>query len=87
MGTVTVSDEGQVEIPIEIRQRLGITPGCQLDFAVQGETIRVRVRRSVEASRPEDGYGMLVCREPGERRLSEFDVAAAMRRQAADEGA
>jgi hypothetical protein len=25
---------------------------------------------------PEDGFGMLVCRKPGERHLSDFDVAS-----------
>ncbi|MHB1281483.1 MAG: hypothetical protein ACYCYL_09665 [Acidithiobacillus sp.] len=26
-----------------------------------------------------DGFGMLVCRRPGKRRLADFDVALAMR--------
>jgi antitoxin PrlF len=41
MPTVTVSEKGQVVIPAEIRRQLGITPGCQLDFTVEGSTIRV----------------------------------------------
>ena len=36
-------------------------------------------KRRVPSPRIEDGYGMLVCKQPGERRLSEFDVAQAMR--------
>ena len=86
MKTVTVSDKGQVVIPAEIRRHLGITPGCQLDFSLQGDTIQAVVRRCVKPSIPEEGYGLLVCRQPGERRLSDFDVAAVMRQQAADEG-
>ena len=86
MKTVTVSDKGQVVIPAEIRQHLGITPGCQLDFSLQGDTIQAVVRRCVKPSSPEEGYGLLVCRQPGERRLSDFDVAAMMQQQAADEG-
>jgi AbrB family looped-hinge helix DNA binding protein len=86
MRTVTVSDKGQVVIPAEIRRQLGITPGCQLDFSLEGETIRVAVKRRIKPTRPEDGYGMLVCKQPGKRRLSDFDVATAMQQQAADEG-
>jgi AbrB family looped-hinge helix DNA binding protein len=79
MLTVTVSDKGQVVIPVEIRRRLGITPGCQLDFSLEGQVIRAEVKRQVAPTRVEDGFGMLVCKRPGERRLADFDVAAAMR--------
>ena len=79
MSTVTVSEKGQVVIPAEIRRRLGIVPGCQLDFALEGNTIRVELKRRIQPTRPEDGYGMLVCDKPGKRRLADFDVAQAMR--------
>ncbi len=79
MPTVTVSDKGQVVIPVEIRRRLGITPGCQLDFSLEGHVIRAEVKRQLVPSHAEDGYGMLVCQRPGKRRLADFDVALAMR--------
>jgi AbrB family looped-hinge helix DNA binding protein len=79
MPIVTVSDKGQVVIPAEIRRRLGIVPGCQLDFSLEGNSIRAEVRRQMTPSKAEDGYGLLVCKQPGERRLSEFDLAQAMR--------
>ncbi|MBU2849820.1 AbrB/MazE/SpoVT family DNA-binding domain-containing protein [Acidithiobacillus ferrivorans] len=79
MRTVTVSDKGQVVIPVEIRRRLGITPGCQLDFSLEGHVIRAEVKRQVTPTIGEDGFGMLVCRRPGKRRLADFDVALAMR--------
>ena len=79
MQTVTVSDKGQVVIPIEIRRRLGITPGCQLDFSLEGHVIHAEVKRQVVQTMVEDGFGMLVCKRPGKRRLSDFDVALAMR--------
>ena len=84
MLTVTVSEKGQVVIPAEIRRRLGIVPGCQLDFTLEGNTIRVELKRRIRPARPEDGYGMLVCHKPGERRLADFDVAHAMREAADD---
>lgn len=79
MATVTVSDKGQVVIPAAIRHRLGIEPGTKLDFELEGDTIRVRPLRAISRTRPEDGYGLLRCDQPGERRLAEFDVATAMR--------
>jgi antitoxin PrlF len=79
MSTVTVSDKGQVVIPAAIRRRLGIAPGSKLDFELEGDSIRVRLRKSIPASRAEDGYGLLRCDLPGERSLADFDVAAAMR--------
>jgi AbrB family looped-hinge helix DNA binding protein len=84
MSTVTVSDKGQVVIPAEICRRLGISPGCQLEFSVEGDTMRMAVKRHFPMTRPEDGYGLLVCQQPGERRLSDFDVARAMRAAADD---
>ncbi len=82
---VTVSEKGQIVIPAEIRRQLGITPGCQLEFSLEGNSIRVELKRQIPPSRPEDGYGMLVCTQPGERRLADFDVAQAMRNAGDDD--
>ena len=79
MMVVTVSEKGQVVIPVEIRRRLGITPGCQLDFSLDGHVIHAEVKRPVVQTSAEDGLGMLVCKRPGKRRLADFDVALAMR--------
>ena len=84
MPTVTVSDKGQVVIPAVIRRRLGLVPGSKLDFAFEGDSIRIRPLKSIPPSRAEDGYGMLRCDLPGERRLADFDVAEAMRAEADD---
>lgn len=84
MPTVTVSDKGQVVIPVEIRRLLGITPGCQLDFSLEGNVIHAEVKRQVAQTRAEDGFGMLVCKRPGKRKLADFGVARAMREAAGD---
>ena len=81
MPTVTVSDRGQVVIPASIRRRLGLGPGSKLDFQLEGDSIRVRPLKSIPPSRAEDGYGLLRCDLPGERRLADFDVADAMRQE------
>ncbi|MFA7495871.1 MAG: AbrB/MazE/SpoVT family DNA-binding domain-containing protein [Acidithiobacillus sp.] len=75
----TVSDKGQVVIPVEIRRRLGITPGCQLDFKLEGHVIHAEVKRQIVPTTVDEGFGMLVCKQPGVRRLADFDVAIAMR--------
>jgi AbrB family looped-hinge helix DNA binding protein len=84
MLTVKVSDKGQVVIPAEIRHRLGITPGCQLNFSLAGDVIHVEVKRKILPSKPEEGFGMLVCKKTGKRRLVDFDIAEAMRKISRD---
>ncbi|SDX43864.1 AbrB/MazE/SpoVT family DNA-binding domain-containing protein [Thiocapsa roseopersicina] len=79
MSTVTVSDKGQVVIPAAIRHRLGIQPGTKLDFELEGDSIRIRPLRTIKRTRPEAGYGLLTCDQPGTRRLTDFDVAESMR--------
>lgn len=81
MSTVTVSDKGQVIIPAVIRRRLGIAPGSKLDFDLEGDSIRIRLRKAIPPPRAEDGYGLLRCELPGERRLADFDITEAMRNQ------
>jgi antitoxin PrlF len=81
MPTVTVSEKGQVVIPAEMRRKLGITPGTQLEFVEEGSELRVLVKRAKATTRHEDGYGMLVYRG-APRRLADFDVAELMRRRA-----
>ena len=42
----TVTDKGQVTVPKEIRDRLGIAPGSRLDFEAQEDgTLRALVKR------------------------------------------
>jgi AbrB family looped-hinge helix DNA binding protein len=75
MQTVTVSDQGQVVLPHDIRKQLGITAGYQLNLILENAGLRVEVKKRIQPTRTEDGYGLLVCKQPGERHLSEFDVA------------
>ena len=75
MQTVTVSEQGQVIIPIEIRKQLGITAGTQLNLILENAGLRVEVQKRIRPTRPEDGYEILICKEPGERHLADFDVA------------
>lgn len=80
MHIAKVSEQGQVVIPAEIRQQLGIEPGSELDFSVEGRAIRVEVKGHDKPTRPEDGYGMLVCTKPGVRRSSTWPKPCGARR-------
>jgi antitoxin PrlF len=84
MPNVTVSDKGQVVIPASIRRSLGIQPGTQLNFEVEGSgSIRVHLHLPTPASQISSGYGMLVAKPTTDtRKLADFDVAEAMRRNA-----
>lgn len=52
--TVTVTSKGQVTIPKQVRDRLGINPGSKVDFEIaeDGRAFLRRIgKRSVKASR------------------------------------
>lgn len=81
MTVVTVSEKGQVVIPAAIRRGLGIKPGTQLDFEMEGASIRVSLRQPVPPASIESGYGMLRARSSSKvRRLEDFDAAQTLRR-------
>ncbi len=37
-----ITSKGQVTIPLAIRQELGLLPWCEVEFAVDGDSVRVR---------------------------------------------
>ena len=37
-----VTSKGQVTVPVEIRERLGIQPGTQVEFEVVGDAVMLR---------------------------------------------
>ena len=47
-----ITTKGQVTIPIEIREELGLLPNTEVEFEVVGKTVRIRkVRRAAAAGR------------------------------------
>lgn len=56
-----VTSKGQVTIPQDIRRRLGIEPGSEVDFEVDDDAVRL-VRRT-------EGHGAGVVRQMRGRRL------------------
>ena len=76
MAAATLTAKGQVVIPAEIRARYGLTPGTQVEFVDDGATIRLVIRRRLQASDPAAGYGLIKLPSRGKpRRLAEFDPA------------
>jgi len=64
MQTVTLSDQCQVVLPIEIRRCLSIAPGCQLDFILEGNTLRVEVKHRIQSCPSKEGYGLQISKRP-----------------------
>jgi len=45
-GAMRVTNKGQVTIPIEIRERLGLLPNSEVEFVVDGNSVRIQRTRS-----------------------------------------
>lgn len=45
-----VTSKGQVTIPVEIRERLGLLPNSEVEFEVEGNAVRIRKARGRRAS-------------------------------------
>jgi len=42
-----VTTKGQVTIPQEIRERLGIGPGAEVEFEIEGKTVKITPTKKV----------------------------------------
>ena len=58
METTSVTSKGQVTIPHNIRQSLGIRKGSRVTFVLAGDHIELRVKNTPETV-AEGGFGML----------------------------
>lgn len=61
MEVTSVTSKGQVTIPKELRQQLGIRQGSRIEFSLVGDHVEMRVRRS-PAGGARSGFGMLKSR-------------------------
>ena len=62
----TISSKGQVTVPQEIRNRLGLVPGDRIDFVVEGDRTVIRPARA--ASNPFEKYRGVLGTFPGGKR-------------------
>lgn len=63
MDYSSVTSKGQVTIPKAVRQRLGIRRGSQIEFALVGDRVEMRVK-STPPEVPAGGFGMLESKRP-----------------------
>ncbi|MBP6815304.1 MAG: AbrB/MazE/SpoVT family DNA-binding domain-containing protein [Burkholderiaceae bacterium] len=61
MEATSVTSKGQVTIPKELRQRLGIRQGSRIEFSLVGDHVVMRVRSS-PAAESASGFGLLKSR-------------------------
>jgi antitoxin PrlF len=70
----TMDKAGRVVIPVEVRKRLGLNAGTELEMAVEGFTIRLaRAVAGPEIVRR--GSRLVACPRVAERERTEVDVA------------
>jgi AbrB family looped-hinge helix DNA binding protein len=53
-----ITSKGQVTIPVEIRERLGLLPNSEVEFEVEGSAVRIRKSRR-GANRGKRGKGLV----------------------------
>lgn len=76
----TVTDKGQVTVPKEIRDQLGIGPGAKLDFQIESDgSLRVRALKRGAA-------GLLgLLHDPKRKTTSITQMSAALAQHTADD--
>ncbi|MCP4698903.1 MAG: AbrB/MazE/SpoVT family DNA-binding domain-containing protein [Gammaproteobacteria bacterium] len=77
MELASVTSKGQVTIPKQVRQHLGIHKGTKIEFIIMGEHVELCVR-STPVTTPPTGFGMLKSRRPAIP--ADFDPAELLRR-------
>ena len=80
-----ITSKGQVTIPVEIREKAGLQPGTEVDFELDGTTVRI-----VRATAPrKERRGERVVRRlwgTGTVRMTTDEIMALMRGDDADPG-
>jgi antitoxin PrlF len=83
MATMTVSSKGQVVLPADIRRRLGLMAGTQMEIIEEPDGVRLVVSRPVKAASIAACAGMVTAPSKGKARcLSDFDPASLLAKAA-----
>jgi AbrB family looped-hinge helix DNA binding protein len=76
MTIATVSSKGQVVLPADIRRRLGLLAGAQVEVIEQSVGVRLVVSHPVKTTAIAACAGMITAPSKGKpRRLQDFDPA------------
>jgi AbrB family looped-hinge helix DNA binding protein len=74
-----ITTKGQVTIPQDIRERLGLLPNTEVEFTVTGSTVRL----TKKVARPGKGRGALAVetlrRHPGTVKMTTDEIMALTR--------
>lgn len=82
MTTVVLSDEGQVQLPADLRRRFGLGAGTRLELSELPDGLRLRVLRTLPPTDVASLAGMIKAPSCGApRRLDEFDPASLLERE------
>ena len=77
MEATSVTSKGQVTIPKEVRQQLGIRQGSRIEFSLVGDHVELRVQSSPGPG-ASSGFGLLKSRRATVP--SDFDAASLVQR-------
>ncbi|MFA7242092.1 MAG: AbrB/MazE/SpoVT family DNA-binding domain-containing protein [Sulfuricellaceae bacterium] len=81
MATMTVSSEGQIVLPADIRRRLGFLTGSQVEVIEQPDGVRLVVSHPAKTTTIAASAGIVTAPSKGKpRRLEDFDPAMLMRK-------
>ena len=77
--STSVTSKGQVTIPVDVRQKLGIRQGSRIGFRVRGNVVEMSVLQAVVApSEVTSAFGML--KSTRRAVTPAFDVATLLRK-------
>lgn len=82
MPTMTVSSKGQIVLPADIRRRLGLMTGTQMEIIEEPDGVRLVVSRPIKPASIAACAGMVTAPSKGKmRKLEEFDPASLLRKR------
>lgn len=76
METTSVTSKGQVTIPKEVRQKLGIQQGSKIEFLIADDHVELRLKSS-PAKVTSNGFGMLKSKKTAVP--ADFDAASLLK--------
>jgi AbrB family looped-hinge helix DNA binding protein len=82
MSTVNLSSKGQIALPVELRNRLGLAAGSRLEITEEAGGLLLRPVHTIAPVSLEGLAGMVKAAATGKQRsLDDFDVAALLARR------
>ena len=82
MSTVTLSSKGQIALPVELRNRLGLAAGSRLEITEEAGGLLLRPVHAIAPVSLGDLAGMVKASATGKQRsLDDFDAATLLARR------